>query len=76
MNKVIIKVEGKVQGVGLRATIKSIADDLGICGTVENKDDGSVQIVCEAEQSAIAHIPNVGASIHTGTSPTFRWKCQ
>ena len=53
MNKVIIKVEGKVQGVGLGAAIKSIADDLGIRGTVENKDDGSVQIVCEAERSAI-----------------------
>ena len=53
MNKTIIKVEGKVQGVGLRAAIKSIADDLGIRGTVENKDDGSVQIVCEAEQSTI-----------------------
>ena len=53
MIKVIIKMEGRVQGVGLRAVIKDIADGLGVCGTVENKRDGSVHIVCEAEQPAI-----------------------
>ena len=53
MIKVTIKIEGRVQGVGLRAAIKDIADSLGVCGTVENKSDGSVHIVCEAEQPAI-----------------------
>ena len=53
MIKVDIKIEGRVQGVGLRAAIKDIADGLGVCGTVENKSDGAVHIVCEAEQSAI-----------------------
>ena len=42
-----------MQGVGLRAAIKDIADGLGVCGTVENKRDGSVHIICEAEQPAI-----------------------
>ena len=42
-----------MQGVELRVTIKDIADDLGVCGTVENKGDGSVHVVCEAEQSVI-----------------------
>ena len=53
MIKVTIKIEGRVQGVGLRAAIKDIAGSLGVCGTVENKSDGSVHIVCEAEQPAI-----------------------
>ena len=53
MIKVNIKMEGRVQGVGLRAAIKDIADGLGVGGTVENKSDGSVHIVCEAEQSTI-----------------------
>ena len=33
--------------------IKQIADEMNMSGTVENMDDGSVQIVCEAEKAGI-----------------------
>ena len=46
-----IRIFGKVQGVGLRANVKSVADESGIRGTVKNMDDGSVLVVCEARQT-------------------------
>ena len=40
-----------MQRVGLRIKIKQIADGMGISGTAENAEDGSVLIACEAEQA-------------------------
>ena len=33
--------------------VKQIADEMNIAGTAENMDDGSVQIVCEAEEAGV-----------------------
>lgn len=45
-----IIVKGKVQGVGFRYHTKSEANRLGLIGTVENREDGSVFIeVCGKE---------------------------
>ena len=54
MQTVHIRIQGIVQKVGLRMKIKQIADEMGISGTVENMNDGSVLIACEAEQVSIA----------------------
>ena len=51
-----IRIFGKVQGVGLRANVKAIADDIGIRGTVKNVDDGSVLVVCEADRNKIEEL--------------------
>jgi len=40
-----ILVTGEVQGVFFRQTAKEKARDLGVQGTVKNKEDGSVAIV-------------------------------
>lgn len=53
MQRTNIRIYGKVQGVGLRARIKTAADETGIRGTVENLDDGSVLVECEAEQASV-----------------------
>ena len=53
MQKRDIQIFGKVQGVGLRINIKTIADEIGIRGTVKNMDDGSVLVVCEADRDKI-----------------------
>lgn len=52
MNKTnkIIRVYGRVQGVGFRYSALQIATSMGICGYVANESDGSVYI--EAEGSA------------------------
>ena len=42
-------LHGRVQGVGCRAFVSSVARRLGITGTVRNMDDGTVEIICECE---------------------------
>lgn len=37
-------VTGRVQGVGFRQFVKTLADRLELSGTVRNVDDGSVEI--------------------------------
>lgn len=39
-------IKGRVQGVGFRASASSRARSLEIYGTVENLNDGSVEIYC------------------------------
>ena len=42
-----INVFGKVQGVGFRYYTKLKAEELEVCGTVENRPDGSVLIFAD-----------------------------
>ncbi len=46
----IIKVYGRVQGVGFRYYTQKKAIELGIKGFVQNKPDGSVYIEAEGEE--------------------------
>ncbi len=47
----IIKVYGKVQGVGFRFYTNKKAVELGISGYVQNKSDGSVYIEAEGDET-------------------------
>jgi acylphosphatase len=49
----IIKIHGKVQGVGYRFFATRVARRLGLKGAIENQRDGSVEAVVEGEKSAI-----------------------
>lgn len=53
MITVSIQVFGKVQGVWFRASTKKEADKLGLKGTVNNVDDGSVLIKVSGDQESI-----------------------
>ncbi|MYD58236.1 MAG: acylphosphatase [Cenarchaeum sp. SB0678_bin_8] len=66
MKKATIRIHGTVQGVGLRVKIKTVADNLGVSGTVQNMKDGSVLVVCEAEEATIQDMFN---QIHTNSEP-------
>jgi acylphosphatase len=46
-------VHGRVQGVGFRYFVRSIAEDLGIGGWVANAPDGSVVCVAEGPRPAL-----------------------
>jgi acylphosphatase len=46
----VIKVYGRVQGVGFRYYTQKKANELGITGYVKNRPDGSVYIEAEGEQ--------------------------
>lgn len=51
--RVRIRVYGIVQGVGFRYYTKMHADRLGVKGYVENKPDGSVEIVAEGPRDKV-----------------------
>ena len=53
MERRTITIRGRVQRVGLRLKIASIADELGVCGFVENLGNGSVVIECEGERQVL-----------------------
>ncbi len=49
MRTVEILIAGRVQGVGFRACVKRIADNLIVTGEVANLGDGRVRIVATTE---------------------------
>lgn len=48
-----IIIHGRVQKAGFRDFIDEIAFDLDLNGRVRNLDDGTVQVICEGEDSSI-----------------------
>jgi acylphosphatase len=53
LNRVRAIVSGRVQGVWFRASVREIADSLGLAGWVRNLTDGSVEAVFEGP---LAHV--------------------
>ena len=49
-------LDGKVQGVGFRESVKTQADRLGLVGQVMNLKDGRVGVVCEGRQDSIEEL--------------------
>jgi len=53
MQRLDLRVEGEVQGVGYRDFVSTAARTLGVNGWVRNEDDGTVRIVAEATPDAL-----------------------
>lgn len=53
MSNYEIRIEGNVQGVGYRYAAYQKANILGVKGTVQNLDDGSVVIKAKADEDQI-----------------------
>jgi acylphosphatase len=47
-------VTGRVQAVGFRATCRREADRAGVAGWVTNRPDGSVEVLLEGQDEAVA----------------------
>jgi len=54
MQTIQLKISGKVQGVFYRVSARDMASNLGIKGWVKNLKDGSVLILAEGTESALA----------------------
>jgi acylphosphatase len=53
MKKIIINVNGLVQGVFFRYTTRKVARKLGLTGLVKNMSDGSVYIEAEGSEDKL-----------------------
>jgi len=51
-----IIAQGKVQGVSFRYYTKDAAQALGLTGFVKNREDGSVEIIAEGDESKLAKL--------------------
>ena len=52
----LVKVSGRVQGVGFRWFVRTHADRLGVCGWVRNLADGRVEAHLEGHPQAIERL--------------------
>ncbi|MEP7065136.1 MAG: acylphosphatase [Gemmatimonadota bacterium] len=48
-----VEVKGRVQGVGFREFVRTIAQRLGIAGWIRNRDDGLVEVAASGNASQI-----------------------
>lgn len=44
---------GRVQGVGFRYTVKTVATGFEVTGTVRNLDDGRVELIAEGQRGEL-----------------------
>jgi len=51
--RVHVFYSGRVQGVGFRYTVQSIAEDLKVKGWVRNLHDGRVELVAQQEEEVL-----------------------
>jgi acylphosphatase len=49
----LIRIHGKVQGVGYRAFATRVARRLGLKGSIQNQRDGTVEAMVEGEKKVI-----------------------
>lgn len=51
-----VYIEGRVQGVGYRASFAALANSLGISGWVRNRRDGAVEALVDGSDDALERL--------------------
>ncbi len=52
----LLRIHGRVQGVGYRAFVSDQATQLGLAGWVRNRSDGSVQALVAGQAAAVERL--------------------
>jgi acylphosphatase len=52
----IVRVIGRVQGVGFRYFTERVAEEIGLAGYVMNRSDGTVEVMAEGERGALEQL--------------------
>jgi acylphosphatase len=53
MKTLRVHYEGRVQGVGFRYTVKNLAREYDVSGTVENLPDGRVELIASGDADEV-----------------------
>ena len=53
IQRITVRYEGRVQGVGFRFTVVRLAQDLNVTGWVKNEFDGSVSMTAEGKEDQL-----------------------
>jgi acylphosphatase len=53
MKRIIVKAQGRVQGVGYRYYVADYAQQTEVTGFVRNMPDGSVQVIAEGSEGSL-----------------------
>lgn len=54
--RITVRYEGRVQGVGFRYTAVRLAQELDVTGRVKNEFDGSVSLMAEGEEDQLMEL--------------------
>ncbi len=64
--RITVRYEGRVQGVGFRYTAVSLAQGLDVTGRVKNEFDGSVSLVAEGAEEQLMELLQAIRRSHLG----------
>lgn len=64
--RITVRYEGRVQGVGFRYTAVSLAQDLAVTGYVKNEFDGSVLLIAEGTEEQLTELLQAIRRSHLG----------
>lgn len=53
MDRILLRYEGRVQGVGFRVSVVELAENFDVSGRVWNVSDGSVRVAAEGESATL-----------------------
>ena len=53
MHQLEVSYQGRVQGVGFRATVADLATTFSVAGMVQNRIDGSVRLVAQGDEKEL-----------------------
>jgi acylphosphatase len=63
-------VHGRVHGVGFRVSVARAAESRGVAGWARNRRDGTVEVVLEGEEDAVASVERFCSEGPRGASVT------